>query len=152
MSKKYERSISTQRAESLKKRIPMILPMDLDPSPIVPKIHLYPSDFIIDHLILHHFSNNSISWQLLYWFLANFSIFSFPILSILFYHFHPFETLNFLFLHAWTRVWFLILIFLIDSLGCNKNQKIINHAQWRHRQIRILSKEYGYRAKNKLLN
>ena len=33
----------------------------------------YPSDFIIDHLILHHFSNNSISWPLWYSFLAHFS-------------------------------------------------------------------------------
>ena len=53
----------------------MIPPMDLDPSPIVPEINLYPSDFIIDHLILHDFSNNLIFWQLLIWFLAYFYIF-----------------------------------------------------------------------------
>ena len=66
MSKKYERSISTQRAESIKKRIPMILPFVLDPVPIVPKIDLYPSDLIIDHLILQHFPYNLISRPLLF--------------------------------------------------------------------------------------
>ena len=64
MNKKYERSISTQRAESIKKRIPMIPPMD--PVPIVPKIDLYPSDLIIDHLILHHFPYNLISRPLVF--------------------------------------------------------------------------------------
>ena len=62
MNKKYERSISTQRAESIKKRIPMIPPFVLDSVPIVPKIDLYPSDLIIDHLVLHHFPYNLISW------------------------------------------------------------------------------------------
>ena len=68
------------------------------PVPIVPKIDLYPSDFIIDHLILHHFSNNLISWPLLHWFLIYFFIFSYfscfilSILSILSHPFHPFPS------------------------------------------------------------
>ena len=45
----------------LKKRIPMIPLWTWIPVPIVPEIDLYPSDFIIDHLILHHFSNSLIS-------------------------------------------------------------------------------------------
>ena len=66
MNKKYERSISTQRAESIKKKDPYDPPFVLDPVPIVPKINLYPSDLIIDHLILHHFPYNLISRPLLF--------------------------------------------------------------------------------------
>ena len=51
MNKKYERSISTQRAESIKKRIPMNPPIVLDPVPIVPKIDLLSLKSIFIHQI-----------------------------------------------------------------------------------------------------
>ena len=51
MNKKYERSISTQRAESIKKRIPMNLPIVLDPVPIVPKMDLLSLKPIFIHQI-----------------------------------------------------------------------------------------------------
>ena len=81
-----------------KKKDPYDPPIVLDPVPIVPKIDLYPSDFIIDHLILHHFSNSLISWQLLHWFLTYVSCFSYfsffivSILAILSHPFHPFPS------------------------------------------------------------
>ena len=53
----------------------MIPPFVLDPVPIVPKIDLYPSDLIIDHLILHHFPYNLISRPLLFDFQLIFFIF-----------------------------------------------------------------------------
>ena len=80
MNKKYERSISTQRAESVKKRIPMIPSMVLDPFPIVPKVYSSPKR---KHLISYHLitSYTTISYHIIPYHLISYHLISYYILS-----------------------------------------------------------------------
>ena len=51
MNKKYERSISTQRAESITKKHPYCPPIVLDPFPIVLKVVFHQSNLPIVQII-----------------------------------------------------------------------------------------------------